>query len=213
MDENNKPQEKLTEREKELIEKIANLEQDKTNLVGEIQETRAQKIVREKEIADLKKSLETEGKESDPEALVERVLSKRAQESADSNFEKAKLAFKEQVKEFSKDVDQAGILFSKFEKEMSKFNFSGLSTHEDFLGRLKEVYEFTNRGKTQDNKLEYYKGSPANLGTDPHSNDGASLTAAESKLIKDLNWSKEQFMKVKVKRPTYVAQLLKYRSS
>lgn len=203
----------LSEREKELVEKIANLEQDKANLVGEIQETRAQKIAREKELENFKKTLEGKETTPDPEELVERVLSKKAQEESVKNFERAKNLFREQVKDFSKDVDQAGILFSKFEREMSKFNFNGLSTQEDYLARLREVYEFTNRSKQPDSKIDFYKGSPANLGSDPYVNDGASLTTAEAKLLKEMNLSKEQFLKIKAKRPHYVANLLKYRSA
>lgn len=213
MDDNKDLEVQLPEREKELIEKIANLEQDKANLVGEIQETRAQKIAREKELENLKKTLEGKDTTPDPEELVERVLNKKAQEVSEKNFEVAKHLFREQVKEFSKDVDQAGLLFSKFEKEMAKFNFNGLSTQEEYLARLREVYEFTNRSKQPDTKVDFYKGSPANLGSDPYVNDGASLTTAEAKLIKEMNLTKEQFLKIKAKRPHYVANLLKYRSA
>ena len=212
MDENKNLEGQLSDREKELVEKIANLEQDKANLVGEIQETRAQKIARENELKNFKETIVKKEDNSDPEQIVERVLSKRAQEASEKNFELAKSSFKEQVKEFSKDVDQAGILFSKFEREMSKFNFNGLNTQEDYLSRLREVYEFTNRGKQPDARIEFHKGSPSTLGTDPHSSDGANLSSAEAKLIKEMNLSKDQFLKIKAKRPHYVANLLKYRS-
>lgn len=204
----------LTEREKELVEQIANLEQDKANLVDEVKNTRTAKQEREKELDDLKKALEKEGKESDPEEMVERVLTKKAEAEAKKNLDKAKQSFRDSIKEFSEEVDTAGIVFSKFEKEMSKFNFSGLQTQEEFEQRLKEVYEFVNRGKRQPNdSVQFYKGTPPNLGTDPKTNDGVNLSSVENRLLDDMKWTKDQYLKVKAKRPHYVANLLKYRSN
>lgn len=214
MDDENKDQ--MTDREKELVDQIANLEQDKANLVDEIKNTKKTKQELEKEYQDKIDSLNKERQElpdqdSDPEQVVNRVLEKKEEAKAKENFDAAKEDFRKSVQEFAND--EAGLLYKQFEKDMKKFNFSGLTSKEDFNNRLKEVYEFHTRNRqTQEPSKTPYEGTPSQSGTDPKVTDDAALSAAENKLLRELGWDKDKFLAVKTKRPQYVASLLKYRT-
>lgn len=203
--------------ESELAKKIAELESDKAKLVSEIQAERAKKQAAE----EAKRLAEEELKkkevpaptvdDSDPEKIVVRVLEKKEQEAAKTALEEAKADLKRMYNEFSQDTDAGGILFSKFENELSKFNLSGLRTKEQFLNRFKEVYEFMNRTKKSvDTKPNFHPGTPQ-FGSDAPAIDGATLSDAEMKVIQEQGITKERYLKIKEKHPNFVQSLLKNR--
>lgn len=200
------------EREKELVEKIANLEQDKANLVEEIkgertkkQETADRLVAVEEELKKAKGEANPTG-EPDPEAVVNRVLAQKEQESAKAALEQATEDFKRAHNEFASESDPAGIVFSKFKKELSKYNLNGLKTKEEITERLKEVYSNMNRTEPEEPKPEFYQGTKPS-GSDAPINDNATLSDGEVRLLKDFNLSKEQYLKIKEKRPAYVSSL------
>ena len=109
--------------------------------------------------------------------------------------------------EFDPTTDAAGIVFRKFEEEMSKFNFSGLKTKEEIKARMEEVYEFQNRSKRTEQKPNFYNGT-RQISTEVQVTDENSLTNGEKKLMEDMGMDKERFLKIKEKRPSYVKGLL-----
>lgn len=199
--------EQITEREKELIEKVANLEQDKANLVGELTETRSKKQLAEQELEKTKGTPKT-SLEKDPRQVVEEVLREKENEIAKSNLELAREEFLRNNQEFSPDVDKGGILYSKFEKELSKFNLAGLKTKEEYIARMSEARRLMDTDKPT--KKDFYAGATDLRGTNAKEVDGDSLGASEIRLIQEQNWTKERYLQVKAKRPQYVASLLKY---
>lgn len=195
----------LTEREKELIDKVSLLEQDKTNLVGELTELR-----KKKEPITEPKETPTPVVAPDPKEVVLSVLAEKEQEQVKANFELAKEELKRTVKELSPDVDAGGILFSKFERELSKFNMSGLKSKEDFLARFGEAFRLMTQTSSQPTKVNFYNGATQNNGTEVKADDGASLDVSEQKLIEQVGWTKEKYLATKAKKPAYVSSLLKY---
>lgn len=195
----------LTDREKELIDKVSLLEQDKTNLVGELTELR-----KKKEPPQEPKETPTSVVVTDPKEVVLSVLAEKEQEQVKANFDLAKEELKRTVKELSPDTDAGGILFSKFERELSKFNMSGLKTKEDFLARFGEAYRLMSQTSSQPTKVNFYNGATQQNGADAKADDGASLDANEQKLMEQVGWSKEKYLATKAKKPAYVASLLKY---
>lgn len=208
----------LTEREKELVEKIAGLEQDKANLVNEIKDERTKKQEREAALEAAKselekvKSAQTKPEDSvDPEVLVEKVLRRKEEESSKNAMYEAKMAMKTLYNEFSDASDAGGILFNKFETELAKFNLSGLKTKEDYLNRFKEVYEFMGRkSKPAGESSSFYNGQRQDGSTPPKVED-VNLSGSEVKLMQELGWDKDRYLKAKAKRPQYIATLLSYR--
>jgi hypothetical protein len=195
----------LSEREKELIDKLALRDQDVANVTAELIELRKKREpqeVKETPVAPVV---------ADPRETVLSVLAEKEQEQVKANLESAKLEFKRTVRELSPDVDQGGLLSNKFEAELSKFNLTGLKTKEDFMARMSEAYRLMSTPKPADTKVNLYNGI-ATPGADvPLANDG-SLGALEMKIIQEIGWTKEKYLAEKAKRPHYVASLLKYRS-
>lgn len=201
---------KAEEEKAKLIETIANLEQDKANVVSELVAKRESERLAKEELERVKKEKGSDFNNTDPTEIVEKVLQKKEQEASQNAFELAKTELKRKYNEFSPETDSAGIVFKKFESEMSKFNFSGLRTKEEYANRLDEVYEHMNRTKHGDEKAQFYSGQRQS-GSDTKTTDGSNLSDAESRLIRELGWDKERYLKQKEKRPAYIASLLKYR--
>jgi hypothetical protein len=202
MDEN---QVELSEREKELIDKLAMRDQDVANVTAELIELRKKREpqeVKETPVAPVV---------ADPRETVLSVLAEKEQEQVKANLEAAKLEFKRTVRELSPDVDQGGLLSNKFEAELSKFNLSGLKTKEEFMARMGEAYRLMSIPKPAESKVNLYNGVTAPGADVPLANDG-SLGALEMKIIQEIGWTKEKYLAEKAKRPHYVASLLKYRS-
>lgn len=204
-----KAKEEFEAREKEYQLKIAELEQDKQNTVEELIKKREAARLAEEELAKAKGNTGTD-KGSDPEEIVKKVLQEKEAEASRNALEEAKADLKKLYNEFNPETDKAGIVFSKFEAELNKFNLSGLKTKEDYLNRFKEVYEFMNRRAGSPDKPNFYGGTRQS-GSDAPTNDGVALSDSESKLIRDMGWDRERYLKIKEKRPAYVASLLKYR--
>jgi len=197
----------LEKERQELIEKIANLEQDKANTVGELQSVR-------KERAELKEKLELLNKEEegDVEKTVKEVLSVREKENAKKAFQNSVDSFKSKHSEFENSNDAGGIKFKLFERELSKFNLEGLTSENEFNKRLEEVYEFMNRGKKDNAPTNNnpYAATPNSGGAAPRVDDLPNLSSKEKSLLKSNGWSLERYLKVKEKRPDYIRTILQY---
>lgn len=198
----------LTEKEKEFVAKIAELEQAKENMTSEIIELRKRK---ETEAApQIKEEPNKVTDTVDPKKVVLEVLTQREQEQVKKNFEQAKEDIKKIIRDLSPDVDQGGILFTRFERELSKFKMDDLTTKEDFIERFKEAYRLMDTTRKSGNKVDFYAGADMK-GADVKVEDGSQLSAKEMGLVQELGWTKEQYLKQKSKRPTYIATLLRYR--
>lgn len=200
--------EELAKREKDYHEKIANLEQDKANMVDELKAEREAKRIAKEELEKTK--TKTDLNITDPIEIVKRVLQEKEVEESKGAFEQAKAELKETYNEFSSETDTSGIVFKKFEDEMAKFNFSGLKTKEEYKARLNEVYEHMNRTKKPSDSVNFHTGTKQ-FGSEQRTTDSSTLSDKEVKLINEMGWDKERFLKTKEKRPAYVASLLKYR--
>ncbi len=185
----------------------------KAAMIAELQAERQRRQAAEEELKRTKGDQEPKIEGSDAEKLFKELLKKKEDEDSLINRESALNEFRNSVKEFSKDNDEAGIVFSAFERELKKFNLNGLSSKEDFKKRFKEVHEFMNRGNSIRETPEVpYRGSNLNNGPEPRQENPDNLSDVERKLIKDMDWTLERYLKQKASRPHYVASLLQYRS-
>lgn len=206
-----KAKEEFDKKELEYQKAIANLEQDKANVVDELKAKREEARLAKEEAEKLKANTATNDGTTDPEEIVVRVLKKKEEEQSKNALESAKQELKKIFNEFSPETDTAGLVFGKFEKQLGEFNLSGLSTKEEYLERLKKIYKYVNFKETGNDDKPFYGGT-GKSGSDAPAVDNNSLTDSEARLIRDMGITRERFLKIKEKRPAYVATLLKYRN-
>lgn len=211
----------------EIVGKLADKTQSEANLVSEIKELREKKQLTEAEAEDLKKKLEqrdaivVDTKDLTPEKIAEiaantmkSAFAERDNETAKANRTAAFTAFISKHKEFHPDNDQGGIKMAALERKVSQFNTGGLKTESDFLTVLEDASKLV--GTTQAAKP---------IGSDPNplapigTREGTyvpeasvdNLTSKEMKVIEQsFGGDKERYLKIKAKRPEYVATLLQY---
>ena len=204
-------EEEFKAREIELMDIAAKAEADKQAAVSELIEKRESERLAKEELAREKdKQTNPNLDNTDPTRIVEQVLEKRKQEDSKKAFEDALQEMKKTYNEFAPETDAAGLVFKKFETEMSKFNFSGLTTKDEYKTRLKEVYEHMNRATRNQESNSFHSGTPQ-FGSEHRTMDSAGLSEKEQRLMRDMGWDKDRFLKAKAKRPAYVASLLNLR--
>lgn len=195
-------------------EDLKKAESDKTATVGELKDLRTKKQEIEKELEEARKpkdQVPDGGESATQEQQFEAFLQKKQQEDANKNKERALADFRSSHHEFSEASDPGGIKFAAFEREMAKFNLSGLSSVDDFNTRFREVHEFMNRSKKPDESISLHNGTPRNPTEQTPANEGA-LDADDKKLIEQLGWTQERYLKYKEKNPAYVEQQKSYLS-
>lgn len=210
----------------EMVEKLASETQSKTNLVAEIKELREKKQLTEAEAEDLKKKLEQQkvvipdSSVLTPERIAEittstlrMALAEKDAEVAKSNREAAMTDFLSKNKEFHPENDEGGLKLSALQRKLSRFNMSELKTQSDFLSVLEDASRLMSNGQ-----------GPKVLGEDPNPptpNRGGtevpvidtdkSISSKEMKIIeRSFDGDKERYLKIRAKRPDYVATLLQY---
>lgn len=203
----------------QLKEKLAKLEGDLNNVVGELKTTRQAKTDAEAARDALEAKLkENAGNgnlkpEEVAEAAVQSALKKRDQETALTNRQKAEARFKSAHKEFHPDNDPGGLKYKAIEEKLSMFSTDKLASEEDFVNLLENALTLVNPASRKNPESEF-KNPYSVDNRNPESNrrivsdDG--LSYEEDGLIKRMGWTKEQYLKVKTKRPGYVEGLLKY---
>lgn len=163
---------------------------------------------------------EDDAEEAKPAIAVVDV--KKTVESLLEAREKAKLSnvrvdvlnkFKNSKVEFNEANDPGGIKFKAYEKELSKFNLDNIQDAEVFQERYDDVYLYMKRKESRQdsNQNNIYAGTNQHSGAkDPQTTDTNTLSKPEMDLINKQGWSKERFLKLKAKQPTYVTSLLRH---
>jgi hypothetical protein len=217
-DEEGNNQENITV-SKEFIEEFATAKETITNLSNEIKTLRPAK---NEEINALKQEIEklkgnsgennggSGGDTKDINSEIEQALTKRELEAARRAKEVAIAEFRNSHAEFSSDNDPGDFKFNKFKQEIAKFNLDNLTTKEEVTARLKEIYEFANRGtKPNDSKMNDFAATRKGSSTAPDVGD-YTLSDKERRLCKMQNITEEAFVKLKEKRPAYIANLIRF---
>lgn len=209
----------------EMVEKLAHNVQATTNLVGEVKELREKNQLSAAETEDLRKQLtarvagEGDGP-IDPARITElaaqetrKILSERDNETAKENRKSAFDAFVAKHKEFHPDNDEGGIKLASLEGKLSRFNLTGLKSQSDFMSAFEDARNLTvgytaprdERG-TDPNPL------PPNGGGSPSIESVDNTLSSKEQQIVDQTFGgdKERYLKIKTKRPDYVATLLQY---
>lgn len=183
----------------ELEAKKAEAEQWKT--AANKHETDKNKVVEEL-IAERQKKQEALDKANlsntdlDVPTIVENTLRAREEERKKRELEAAMIEFKASKPEFQSDV--AGIVFSKFQDGLKRFNFSDVESKEQYKQRLEEAYRFLNN-VSETNPQDNYDGTPF---TPTSPGDTRPQQKADVKSALEISGvSEERFKQLKEKFP------------
>lgn len=210
----------------EMVEKLADATQSKSNLVNEVTELRKKNQITESEKADLLKQIEASTVQPTgdldstkvaelAEQAAKRILSERDSKTAEDNKKAAFAEFLEKHKEFHPDNDEGGLKFSSVERKLSRFNLSGMTSKEDFMSALEDARNLA-VGGSQPSKEEGRDPNPlppagGNGTTTVREAQSTSLSPKELAIVdRTFGGDKERYLKIKEKRPDYVATLLQY---
>jgi len=159
---------------------------DVDKIVAELTEERRKK----QEVID--KAKLTSG-EVDVNDLVTQAFNKREGERRTSDFNQAMTEFKNSKTEFT--ADAAGLVYSRFEDGLKRFNFSDVETKEQMKERLEEAYRFLK--PSSEAAEQTYLGNSSNPAPVPQANPSQSL--AEQKVLESTGMDKEKYSKLKSK--------------
>lgn len=182
-----------------------------TSTVEELKALRTSKQEADAELTLLKSKLNP----VDPPAQgnvaeeVKKVLDAKEEENLKTTRGKIEQKFKESHTEFHPDNDTGGIKYAAFQSKLARMNLTGLKTEEEIWDAFNDALVILNKGKTETqtdfNPYAATNRTPAGY---PKGNENNKLSSAEVKLIGQLGWTEERYLKVKKSQPHYVDTML-----
>jgi DNA repair exonuclease SbcCD ATPase subunit len=192
-------QEKNSEYEKKVSDLMASVEsirneslkakEDLNKVVEELKEERRKKN------EALEKQKNINENPADVESLVSAALSKKEEERRKAELDQAIEEFKASKTEFQ--ADPSGLVYAKFQKVLSQFNFSDVESKEQAKKRLEDVYKFS-KFKGEADPAPAYEGTPASGGAAPAPASGDTDKELE-KVFESTKITKEKFSELKTK--------------
>lgn len=194
---------------------LATVEAQKSALVEELKDVRGKKqdVEGERDALKLKNNnVPLKAESSDVEAEVKKYLEQESVKTAEEAKVSAEARFKNEHKEFDETNDPGGLKYQAFQDKLKMFNLSGLKKETEFL----EVFEsgLTLMKDKKDSKTRIPYSDTGTGGGSPKQTDTSSLSSPEQKLIQNLGWDEDRFLKVKAKHgQRYIDSLLKHAAS
>lgn len=194
----------------EEAKKAAELEAAVRNMTEELKELRQKKQEAEAE-RDLLKAKGQAPANDDVESKVRKVLDEERTKTVGEIRKSAEEKFRSANKEFHPDNDPGGVKWAAFEKKLARINTAGLVKEEDFLAAYDDALLILTRKPAEPTVVQNpYASTPSGTGGSPRTTDPNNLSTKEHKLLKQMGWTEEQYLKHKKSRPSYVAKLLEY---
>lgn len=198
-----------------LRAKIAQLEQDKLSLTGELTDTRPKireandkiELLQQQLTAAVKKN-EANPEEQKIEAVVQKLLGNKQQQDSDRNRKAAFDQFISGHKEYHPDNDTGGLKRAALEREFATFNLAGLVEVDDFKARIEKADRLL-RGSTSresDNGTQTPSSGPSATSANEPENS-TTLSAREKEVVDRNGWTEEEYLKLKAKMPDFVESL------
>lgn len=208
----------------ELNQKIASLETEKNNLVGELKEDRQKRQALQDQINELQQALTDATKRNteapatgDISALVEQAVSSALNKSTASKAKGNKQAafekFVSDHKEFSAENDVTGKRLEALKSKFARFNTEDVVELDDFyalIGDANRLLGGDTTPQTSGREVNNPYSSTPSTNSSPRTAPDNDLSAAELKLIEKNNFTKERYLKLKAKNPKYIESLLVY---
>jgi hypothetical protein len=126
---------------------------------------------------------------------LQEELDRREAERAQNEIKSAVEEFRNSKTEFQNDT--AGIVYEKFQKELSKFNFSDITSKEQAKQRLEEAYRFVKQTAPDTFGESSYDGTPS---TPPSPKDQeGKLSNDVASTLESTGVSQEKYHKLSAK--------------
>lgn len=143
---------------------------------------------------------------------VEKILQSKESSNAQANKKAAFEKFVIDNKEFNPDNDPTGLKRDALQKKFNRFNTEGLTSVDEFLSIIGEAKTLL---LGNDNPIDTTKDkNPYSNPPTPRGNPPAKvnevLTPREIKLAETTGRTKEQILKLKLKHPEFIAELLQH---
>lgn len=203
----------------EKSQKIEELEKINSGLVEEIKGDRKKRQGLEEDIETLKttvtqsvKAATSNPEESKIQSVVEEVLKTNDASRAKQNKTVAFGKFIADNKEFHPDNDPTGIKKEALERKLKSFNTEGITEVEDFvkvIGDAKTLLgQDTGSKTTSDEEVKNPYSSTSKSTPSPTEAQDKDLSPKEQKLIKQAGFTKEAYLALKAKQPSFINGLL-----
>lgn len=143
-------------------------------------------------------------------SIVEGILQKKESSNAQANKKAAFEKFVTENKEFNPDNDPTGLKRDALQKKFNRFNTDGLISVDEFLSVIGEAKVLL-LGNDKPIDITKDKNPYSNTPTprnNPLAKDNEELSPKEIKLAETTGKTKEQILKLKLKHPEFIAELL-----
>ena len=219
-EEEKKAAEEAAQKEKdEQAQKIAELEKTNTGLVEEIKADRKKRQDLEEDVGVLKTAIEKSVKANEPnpedekiQSVVKEVLKSNDASRAKQNKTVALEKFIAENKEFHPENDPTGIKREALEKKLKSFNTSDVVEVEDFItviGDAKTLLgQDTGSKTTPGEEVKNPYSSTSKSTPSPKEAVDKDLDPREQKLIRQAGYTKESYLALKAKMPSFIDGLL-----
>lgn len=210
LDADGNPIVELTDEEKEAA-------RDKESLVGELKDLRTKYSIT-KDLLDKSKEVTPpppKTPETEDEKIAQKVREVLDSEKASNAQANKKAAFEKFVKEnkeFNPENDPTGLKQEALKSKFNRFNSDGLTTIEEFTALIGEakILLVGNDSQPETPKVTTpYSSTPTPRGNPPAKNDEV-LTPKELKLAEQTGRTKEEVIKLKLKHPDLIRDLLEF---
>lgn len=185
---------------------------DKTSTVEELTRLRTEKqeIQAKLTLAESKLTPESTS-QGNVEEQVKKVLESKEAEKLAQKRTEIEDNFKKSHTEFHPDNDPGGIKYAAFQQKLARINLGALKSEEEIWEAYEDTLSILNKGKT-DTQTDFnpYAATTRNTSGDPKGNINNKLASNEVKLITQLGWTEERYLKVKKSQPHYVETMLRH---
>jgi len=189
---------------------LTKAEADKTSTVEELTKIRTAKQEVEAKLTLAESKLNpNNSSQGNVEEEVKKVLAKQEEEKLGSLKISVEENFKKSHSEFHPDNDTGGLKFAAFKEKLSKFNLNGLKSESEILGVYDDAMALLKKGESNGStNFNPYAATNKNFSGDPKGVDNNKLSNAELKLIAQVGWSEERYLKTKKAQPHFVETML-----
>ena len=117
--------------------------------------------------------------------------------------------FKESHSEFRPENDEGGLKYAAFKQKLARINLTGLTTEEEITSAYDDAFVLMNKpASSEQPQFNPYAATTKTQSGNPTGVNNNKLTNPELKLIAQLGWTEERYLKVKKAQPHYVESMI-----
>jgi chromosome segregation ATPase len=143
------------------------------------------------------------------EEQVNTVLAKKEEERLVALKDDTERKFKESHSEFHPDTDTGGLKYAAFKQKLARMNLAGLKSEDELTAAFEDALVLLNKRESTDNgNFNPYAATTKTNSGEPKGVNGSKLQSNELKLIQQLGWTEERYLKTKKAQPHFVDSML-----